>query len=215
MTFTVFLDRTSPAFASDRVLIKAHERKDVETAATLLSEVRVLHRESQAEIETLQSSAAARGHAEGMAAVTDAFDAQIAGIIAAFDDFRKERRADIAAAAFAAVKAIIGATDDQTIVNGLVDASLARREGEAPVTIEVAPAVAERLKTHVADRSYVTVRSNETLGPADCVILSPQGRIVADLKVQLNALAERWGVTKPDGGAETDAETKTDTEYQA
>jgi flagellar biosynthesis/type III secretory pathway protein FliH len=53
----------------------------------------------------------------------------------------------------------------------------------------------ERLQAHLVDRTYVTVRANDGFGPYDCCLLTPQGRVVANLDVQLDALSSRWGVT--------------------
>ncbi len=195
MSFALFLDKDTPVFGSGSSLIKAQDRQDFETVAALLGETRRLHETSKAEIEALHQTAEARGYEEGLAIATGEFDARLAELALQFDAFREERRNDIAAAAFAAVKAIIGDMDDERVIMGLVDASLNRRDSEAPVTVEVAPDMVKRLQAHLADRTYVIVRANEAFGPYDCGLLTPQGRIVADLDVQLSALSDRWGVT--------------------
>ncbi len=195
MSFALFLDKNTPAFGSGTSLIKAKDRQDFETVVALLSETRRLNESSKAEIATLHETAEARGYEEGLAKATAEFDSRLAELALQFDAFREERRDDIAAAAFAAVKAIIGDLDDERVIIGLVDASLSRRDSEAPVTIEVAPAMVESLQAHLADRTYVSVRANDAFGPYDCGLLTPQGRIVADLDVQLGALSDRWGVT--------------------
>lgn len=198
MSFSLFLDKDTPALASGRTLIKASERQEFETVAALLAETRRLNETSKAEIEMLHQTAQARGFAEGMDKAASEFDVRIAEVALAFDAFREERRNDIAAAAFAAVKAIIGEMKPEKVIIGLVDTSLSRRDSEAPVIIEVAPDMVERLQSHLIDRAYVNVRANDGFGPYDCCLLTPQGRVVANLDVQLDALSDRWGVTDMD-----------------
>jgi flagellar biosynthesis/type III secretory pathway protein FliH len=194
MSFTLFLDSQTPALAARHPLVKSAERVDFENATTLLTEVRAMHARTSDDIDAIRTSARAEGYQEGLARAEGQIEAMLVEITKSFDKFSADRRDDIARAAYAAVRAILGGLDDETIVAKLVDASLARLDTEAPVTVEVSPAMADRITAQLSERAHVTVRGNEALGAKDCHIISPQGRIVAGLTVQMDALAERWGV---------------------
>jgi flagellar biosynthesis/type III secretory pathway protein FliH len=194
MSFALILDSETPALAALSPLIKADQRQDFIQAADVLTEVRALKAASLAEIDARQASAARDGYARGLAKAEEQIEAMLAEIASQFSAFENQRRDDIAAAAYAAVTAIIGGLDDETVLAKLVGASLARNEDNSPVTVEVTPAMAERIAAKLGDTPHVSVRGNPALGARDCQILSPQGRIVADLSVQMTALAERWGV---------------------
>jgi flagellar biosynthesis/type III secretory pathway protein FliH len=194
MSFTLFHDLGGPAIATPRKVIKAHERQSFANAVDMLQTIRLLKEEAEADIATRSSAAAAEGRQQGYSEITDIVSDAVKGFAAQVADFENQRSDEIANVAYAAVRAVIGDLDDETLVRGLVAASLARIEGGAAMTLELAPTMAERIAPDFADHPHITIRGNETLGLHDCQLLSPQGRIVADLKLQLDALAQRWGV---------------------
>jgi flagellar biosynthesis/type III secretory pathway protein FliH len=201
MTFHLFLDPQTPALAQSASLIKARDRADFEEAVTLLAEVRAMRAAAGADIEAAHADAEARGYADGLATAEARIEAMLTAVTAQFERFSAERRDDIATAAFAAVRAIIGDLEDESIAAGLVEASLSRIDSEGPVAVDVSPDMASRVALAVGHRPSVTVRGNDALGPHDCHIYAPQGRIVADLSIQMRALAERWGVAATDDTA--------------
>jgi flagellar biosynthesis/type III secretory pathway protein FliH len=201
MTLLFFHDPVNPAIATRTRLVKAQDRQAFTEAVTLLEAVRHEKSRAAAEITAARDSAYQSGYQDGLAKAEAAIADAIATLTAEFEKFSEARKADVANAAFAATKAIIDATPTDQALAGLVDASLARLDGDQPITLEVAPAMAEKLASHVADKTHVKVKANETLGALDCLIHNAQGRIVANASVQLAALAERWGVEQ-DGGAE-------------
>ncbi len=194
MSFTLFLDQGAPAVAVRKKVIKAHEHAHFAEADALLRGVRALTAEAEADIATRRASAEADGRKEGLAAVQTVVEDALTALAKRVDAFEGERREEIARAAYAAVRAVIGTLGDETVLDGLVTASLARIGDDAPVTIEVAPAMLARIGVQLHGRPNITLRANEALGLLDCHLVSPQGRIVADLQLQLDALAERWGV---------------------
>jgi flagellar biosynthesis/type III secretory pathway protein FliH len=194
MSFTVFHDLGGPAIATPRRVIKAADRQSFADAIDMLQSVRALKDEVEADIAVRSATAAEEGRQSGYAAVTDIVSNAIKDFAIQIAAFEAERREEIASAAYAAVRAIIGDLDGEALARGLVTASLARIEGEAPLVLELSATMAERIAPDFADRSNLTIRANEMLGAHDCHLLSAQGRIIADLNVQLDTLAKRWGV---------------------
>ena len=84
--------------------------------------------------------------------------------------------------------------DETDVMQRIVDRTMARLDGDKPVTIEVAPALVKALAKHAVDLAHITVTENPDFGPTDCRILSARGQIVASLSVQFDALAARWGL---------------------
>ncbi len=194
MTFHLILDADTPAIAVGKTIIKANERANFREAVDLLTEVRALRAASADHVEQARSDAYTTGYAAGMAQAEAQIETMLTAITRQFEQFSTDRREDIARAAYAAVRAIIGTLDDEELITRLVATSLARIDSEAPVTVEVAPAAADRLADNLGAMAHVTIRANDALGPTDCTLLGPQGRIVASLSVQMDALSERWGV---------------------
>jgi flagellar biosynthesis/type III secretory pathway protein FliH len=196
MTLLFFHDPVNPSIATRTRLVKAQDRAAFTEAVTLLEAVRHEKSRAAAEITAARDSAYQSGYQDGLTKAEAAIADAIATLTAEFEKFSEDRKADVANAAFAATKAIIDATPKDEALAGLVDASLARLDGEQPITLEVAPDMAEKLSSHVADKTHVKVKASDALGPLDCLIHNAQGRIVANASVQLAALAERWGVEK-------------------
>ncbi len=196
MSFTLFLDGETPAIAARSPVIKAQDRVQFTEIVALLEEARSLRAKAADDYQSAKDRAAEQGFSEGMQAAKSQIEATIAELTARFDAFSEERRNDVAQAAYAAVQAIIGDMPDTAKMQGLVNASLSRIDGEAPVTIEVHPDWQESISGHVSGLRHITVKANDAMVPLGLNILSGQGKIVADLDLQMGALATRWGVAQ-------------------
>jgi flagellar biosynthesis/type III secretory pathway protein FliH len=189
------------AYASDSALltsaspvIKRRDQVAFGDALALLGDTSRLRDKAQAEATHARDAARREGLAEARAAADDVVTSGLADVARAIEAHAETRRADIAEAAFAAARAIIGELDDTDVMRRIVDRTMARLDGDAPVMIEVAPALADGLAAHVADHKHVTIIANADFGPTDCRIHAAQGQIVASLSVQFDALAARWGL---------------------
>jgi flagellar biosynthesis/type III secretory pathway protein FliH len=194
MTYHLVHSDRNTLLASDRTVIKRAERVDFADAVALLHAAAAIREQAQADA----SAARLAGHAEGLAEARAEADAHVAEQIAAFaeavEQQEQARRADIAEAAHAAVRAIIGELDDETLLPRMVERTLARLPAEGPVSVSVAPAMAECLAARLGDLSHVAIVAEPALGPTDCVMRTSAGQVIASLSVQLDALAKRWGV---------------------
>ncbi len=194
MTLHLIYDDAHTLLTSDRPVIKRADRKPLETALDALREASALRGRATADAEGARRTARAEGLAEARAAINALVADRLAELSAEIERHAEARRTDIADAAFAATRAIIGSFEPDDLLGRIVDRTMARIDGDAPVTIEVAPAMAENLAQRLAASTHVTIVSDDLLGPTECRIRGGQGQIVASLAVQLDALAARWGI---------------------
>ncbi len=179
---------------SDRAVIKRHDRVAFGDALALLRQTTSLRDQARSDAESARDTARLEGLTEARLLAHESVASGLADIATAIDTHAETRRADIAEAAFAAARAIIGDMDESDVMHRIVDRTVARLDGDKPVTIEVAPALAPALIKHTTNLTHVTVTENPDFGPTDCRIHSAQGQIVASLSVQFDALAARWGL---------------------
>jgi flagellar biosynthesis/type III secretory pathway protein FliH len=179
---------------SDRAVIKRRDRVPFNDALTLLRETTAIRDQARDEADRARNSARLEGLTEARLAAHETVATALADIATAIDTHAETRRADIAEAAFAAARAIIGEIDDTEVMQRIVDRTIARLDGDKPVTIEVAPALVVALTKHAANLAHVAVTENPDFGPTECRIHSAQGQIVASLSIQFDALAARWGL---------------------
>lgn len=189
--------RDGALLGSGRPVIKRAERQQFADAAALLDQLVRMREDAAGEIAAARDAARADGFAEGRAAaqamVEDALDA----LTVAIDGHVAAWRADVADAAFAAARAIVGDLGDEEALTRIVDRSLQRIGRDKPVTIEVAPEMADRLTARLGEGGGVTVRALDGFGPTDCRIATGDGQTIASLSVQFDALAARWGIARP------------------
>ncbi len=179
---------------SDRAVIKRRDRATFTDVLSLLRETTALRDRARDDAESARDIARREGLTEARLAAHETMATGLADLATAIDAHAETRRADIADAAFAAARAIIGELDETDVMQRIVDRTLARLDGDKPVTIEVAPALVAPLTEHTASLAHVTVSENADFGPTDCRIHAAQGQIVASLSVQFDALAARWGL---------------------
>jgi flagellar biosynthesis/type III secretory pathway protein FliH len=195
MSFHLALADTCSLLASDRPIIKAKERLVFQDAIALLSETKRLRDQANADATAARDTARREALDEARATVQSTIVAALADMSQTIEAHASSRRSDIAEAAFAAARAIVGDLDDANVLQRIVDHTLARLDTDMPLTIEVAPALAADLRTHLTTLTHVTVIENPDLASTDCHILTRSGRIVASLSVQFDALAARWGLS--------------------
>lgn len=175
--------------------IAADEREAFANAHALLARAT----ERAAGVDEQVAAARADGERRGWQEATDTAAAEIAARIAELAaelaEEAAQRRREIADAAFAGARAIIGALDPDDAGVRLALHALSQVPADEQVTVACPPAIAAALGAALADRPNVTVAPRGDLAPLEVELLSGNGRVVAGLEVQLAALAERWGVT--------------------
>lgn len=155
---------------------------------------------NEAEASTARVEAASvAGWREGWHAAIARAETEVGERVAAFADTlaaeTQERRSEIAAAAMAAVEAMLGTLTPDDATLRLATAAVARIPEDERVIVHCAPAMAERIAAALTHRD-VAVEPRDDFGPLQVALLTGNGRIVADLNVQLAQLADRWGVAR-------------------
>lgn len=194
MTYHIFKTGDSAAIGAAKPLIKASERSEFVSAVALLQAMTALDIAAKAEAKSLSEIGYQEGMVRGYAEAQKQVAKLIEDMATRFEAVCEERRADVADAALAATKAIIGTLDDVDVAKRLVNQALARIDNGGALTIEVAPAMHAQIAAHVAHLAHVKVEAAEGLGPLDCVFQTKTGRILAGLGLQIAALGDRWGV---------------------
>lgn len=194
MSFHLACASDSLLLSSDRAVIKRRDRVAFADALTLLKEAAALNERAQSAAAEARDAARMEGLAEGRDTARQTLTSGLADIAQAIEAHAETRRADIAEAAFAAARAIVGLLDDTDVMQRIIDRTIARLDGDKPIAVEVAPELIDALAAHLAGNRHVVVRANAEFGPTDCRIRAAQGQIVASLSVQFDALAARWGV---------------------
>ncbi|MFC4293080.1 hypothetical protein ACFOWX_11705 [Sphingorhabdus arenilitoris] len=175
-------------------ILKATERQHFDDAAQLLAQVRDMVAEQQSLLEQARQNAYDAALAEARAMLTD-------GLAQNAEDFARQiaaietrLSASVAQAALAAAQSII---DDlpKPVVTEHIAAKLLRSYGsDGPISLCVSPANAEYLSGKLDMPSSVSIIADPAFGDTDCRLLDGKRTIVADLSVQLSAIAEKWGI---------------------
>ncbi|WP_066722178.1 FliH/SctL family protein [Sphingomonas pituitosa] len=179
---------------SERAVIKRDERQSFSDAVALLGAVRAAQAQAARAAEAAREAAYGTALATARAEIDDLLAGEIARFAAAIDAQEQARRAEIAEAALAAVRAVLGDLDDAALVPALVARALDRLQPQGAVNVAVAPDLAEKVAARLESPAEVGILPDPALGTRDCVIRTEQGQVIASLSVQLETLAKRWGV---------------------
>lgn len=197
MSYHIFGLGEQTALAVSAPIVKAYEREDFLRAVELVAAANTLATQTAADAKARGEAGYQEGYSQGLADANAHIAASIADLSARFETLCAARSNDVAEAALAATRAIIGSFDNEMVIKGLVTQAINRIDTSAPLNIEVAPDVATQLVAHVAHLDTVSVEANAALAPLDCILRTPTGRILAGLELQLSALADRWGAATP------------------
>ncbi len=179
---------------SERAVIKRDERQSFTDAVALLGAVRAAQASAVQAAEAAREAAYGTALAAARSEINDLLVQEIAQFAASIDAQEQARRTEIAEAALAAVRAVLGELDDAALMPALVARALDRLQPQGAVIVAVAPHMAEKVVGRLTGLAEVTVVPDPALGVPDCVIRTQQGQVIASLSVQLETLAKRWGV---------------------
>ncbi|MCI4592611.1 hypothetical protein MOK15_21375 [Sphingobium sp. BYY-5] len=183
--------------ASDRPVLRASERQPIDEAAMLLDTVRDWHERQGDALAAARATAAAEGRQAGEEAGRAAFAAAIADVSeqAQVDALRREE--DIAALALAALRQMVGVLPAGERMSGIARRAVEALGSRGPVRIEVSATMLPYVERAFADQPStvdIAVRAQEGLADDQCRLTAPDGRIVADVGVQIQSFATRWEV---------------------
>lgn len=179
---------------SERAVIKRDERQSFADAVALLGAVREAQARAVQTADAAREEAYAGALAEARAEIDNVLAGEIAQFAASIDAQAQARRNEIAEAALAAVRAVLGELDDAMLMPALVARALDRLQPQGAVIVAVAPDMAEKVAARLEALPEVSILPDPALGAQDCAIRTEQGQVIASLSVQLETLAKRWGV---------------------
>ncbi|WP_336970733.1 FliH/SctL family protein [Sphingobium aromaticiconvertens] len=198
MAYQLIHSDSHTLLASDSPLIRADERSRVEDAIALLKDIRGMRDGQSAAVAQAQADARILGWKEGEAAGRAAFADAVAELVQRASDWRSEQQAQIADLALAALRQIVGAIEPADLMVGIARRAVEAAGGQGPMVVELAPTMEDAVRTRLAAQpvpAEVDIRGDPALAEDQCRISGPDGRIIADLGVQLAALEQRWEVT--------------------
>ncbi|MDF0490011.1 FliH/SctL family protein [Sphingomonas sp. H39-1-10] len=195
MTFYFLHNDGAALIATDQPVIRAGDAGAIAEARDLLATVRAYAADTAARVAAETQAAIERGRAEGFADGRARFVAAIAELTAQATRREREREGELAALALAAVRQMLGAIGDAAVTAGLACRAVAAVAPGGTITVEVPPALQQPVIDALADHhgdGAVQVVADAALEIGQCRVSGADGRIIADLGVQLAALAERW-----------------------
>lgn len=173
--------------------IPAGEARPLRDAAALLAEARRIR---EASAEQAEADRAA-GHAAGRAEALDELRASSGEALKTLEEGlaaeNARREAEVARTALAVIERMLGELPDVQVAAGLARTALAQVQGR-PATVYVSADVECAVQRALQDAEQVTVIADPAAGPLACRVEAANGCIIADLDVQLAALAKRWGL---------------------
>lgn len=173
--------------------IPASDARPLRDAAALLAEARAIRDAAAQAAEAERAAGYAAGRAEALAEMGEALGAALAELNTALAAENARREAEVARAAMTVVERMLGDLPDEQVAAGLARTALANVQGQG-VMVRVGQAVAPAVRETLADADDTTVLADPALPLLACRVETADGRIVADLAVQLAALAKRWGL---------------------
>lgn len=183
--------------ASDRPLLRDQERAPITDAVALLGAVRGWHDGQAQALAEARDAAAAQGRRTGEEEGRAAFAEAIATLTEQAQADAARRDEDLAALALAALRQMVGALPAEDRMTGIARRAVEALGSRGPILVEVSAAMQPHVERAFADRPSsvdVAVRAREGLADDQCRLTAPDGRIVADVGVQIQSFAARWEV---------------------
>jgi len=194
MTFYLLGRGGDALLATDRPIVKAGERNALDSAADLLARLREDAARASEANAAAEREARDRGYRDGEESGRRDFIAAIAELAAQAAQHREAEEAEIASLAIAALRKMVDSIGDEAMLAGIARRAVAAVAPGGAVLVEAAPAACPAIEEALGGFDHaagVTVRPDPALSERQCRITAPDGRIIADLDVQLDALAGR------------------------
>lgn len=192
----LLIEQGDTLLATDRPIVKAPERPVLNDAIALLREVRDQRAAEIAAALFAREQAEREGHAAGVESGRRAFAEAVARLSAQTVAHHRREEAEIAQLALAALRHMVAGLGDEAMMAGIARRAVAAVMPAEQVLVETSEAMLAPVTAALGDHEAsegVTVRADPALGDRQCRITAADGRVIADLDVQLAALEERWG----------------------
>lgn len=163
------------------------------SSADLLEHAKMLRDDAAIAAKAAEQAGYERGRKQALDEMRDAISEALATLAQGFAAENARREHDTAAAAMQVVERLLGQLDESVVISGLAREAM-RKAGAGPVSVVVGPEWVEVVRANLADQGDVTVEAAPEAERFACRVTAQDGRIIADLDVQLAALRERWGL---------------------
>ncbi|MET1755793.1 FliH/SctL family protein [Novosphingobium sp. RD2P27] len=201
MTFYLIHRDGKALVSTDRPLLKAREAGPLRDAAALLARADALETQARARRDAAEREARQRGLEQGLEEGRRNFAAAVSDLTGRLESWREAQERQVAALALAALRRMVDDIGDETMM-----ASIARRAVTAVAPgsdahVQVAPALVDVVSARFAadERTReVPVHGDPSLAEHQCRVTTTDGRIIADLAVQLGEIEKRWSLTHVD-----------------
>lgn len=201
MSYHVLHNDGHALLATDRPIVKAHERQPIADAILLLDRLKTEGQRRDAGIAAAETEARERGYREGYETGRRDFVAAVTNLAVQHEADRRREEQEIASLALAALRQIAGEIGDAETMQGVALRAARAVVPQGPVSIEVSPAIALEVEAglrRIEGETVIVVRADPELDERQCRVTGPDSRIIADLDRQLDELAERWGTAHVD-----------------
>jgi flagellar biosynthesis/type III secretory pathway protein FliH len=187
--------------ASDRPLLKAREADRLQDASALLARAEALENQSRQRRDGAEQDARQKGLAQGLEEGRSAFSGAIAELTAQVEAWRQTQEREVAALALAALRRMVDDIGEEAMMVGLARRAVAAVANGTEAQVHVAPALADVLAAAFAGNEAlreVAICADPELAAHQCRVVTSQGRIIADLAVQLAEIEKRWNLAHVD-----------------
>lgn len=197
MTYLI-IEQGDALLGTDRAIVKAPERAALTDAVALLRELRTRRAEEAAAADRAREVGWREGHQAGVEAGRRSFAEAVARLSAQTVAHHREEEGEIAQLALAALRHMVASIGDEAMMAGIARRAVSAVMPAEAVLVETSEAMLGPVTAALGEHDgaeAVTARADPALGDRQCRITAANGRVIADLDVQLAALDERWGTT--------------------
>lgn len=199
MSFCIVHDDGKTLIATERRLIKAGERAILDDACALLARARDIEEQMRLRHAEAERDAKACGLQEGHEEGRRAFVAAIERLLRDVRNHRLAEEREIAVLALAALRRMIDDIGDEAMMMGIARRAVSAAASGGGTIVHVAPELRDAVAAAVEpEGAGIAVRSDPALSLHECRVMTGEGRIIADLAVQLAAIEGRWSMADVD-----------------
>lgn len=201
MTFYVVHRDGKALVATDKPLLKARDADRLADAACLLARAKDLEGQARHRRDAAEQDAFQRGLAEGFEEGRRTFLQAVSDLTAQVEAWRTTQERQIAALALAALRKMVDDIGDEAMMEGIARRAVAAVAPGSEAHVQVAPELVDVLAAAFArdeEPRAVSVRPDPSLSPHECRIVTGEGRIIADLTLQIAEIEKRWSLSHVD-----------------
>jgi type III secretion protein L len=201
MTFYLVHRDGKALVATDRPLLKAREADRLGQASALLARAEALEAQSRQRRDAAEKAAREQGFAQGLDEGRKAFVGAVTGLTAQIEAWRQTQEREVAALALAALRRMVDDIGEDAMMVGVARRAVAAVANGSEAQVHVAPELVDVLgAAFTGDESLsgVAIRPDPDLAPHQCRVVTAEGRIIADLAVQLAEIEKRWSLAHVD-----------------